>query len=52
MIDLEGVYIMSRLKYESPVSEINEFETVDVVTTSLGDGNNLIDGDGNDGFPF
>ena len=47
---------MSKLIYESPVSEINEFATVDVVTTSLGGGNNLFDGDsGKDsegGFDF
>ncbi len=47
---------MSKLKYVSPVSEINEFKTVDVVTTSLGDGNNQIDSDsgkdGEGGFDF
>ncbi len=49
---------MSKLIYESPVSEINEFATADVVTTSFGGGNsnNLFDGDsGKDsegGFEF
>ncbi len=47
---------MTKLKYVTPVSEINEFATADVVTTSLGGSGNLFDGDsgkdGEGGFEF